>query len=254
VTNLRGLLFCFFVVSAGYLVVLAYAIPYEIPIGHVGLSPFLLFAHPFPDFFGIYSYLPSGCCWDQIIYYNGLWIPPLSIWCVILAMLTRPRTRWSARYMLAISALIFELDIGFWVLVVVRGTPLSSMLPVAPLYVMVFESPVTFFGSREFVFLTMLIFMAACSYLVFRKIPRMLQTLAAAVIPLPLMVLVWDRADWTVHFTTPVVATLMPWFTNEVLFYGCVLVLSLTTVFDALRSRYLNRVPVTRGLTDRQEP
>jgi hypothetical protein len=170
VTNLRGLLFDFFVVSAIVLDLMAYTIPPEIPIALVKPSPFLLFAHPFPDFFGIYSHLPSGCCWDQIIYYDGLWIPPLSIWCVILAVCTKLSTKWSTRRMLAISTSIFELEIGFWILVVQRGVPLSSILPFAPVYVMVFESPATFFGSRELVCLVLLIFMTACSYLVFRKI------------------------------------------------------------------------------------
>src|SRR5271170_2835574 len=224
VTNLRGPLFWLFVVGA---VVFAYTIPPEIPIARVSSSPFLLFIHPFPDLLGIYSHLPSGCCWDQIIYYNGLWIPPLSIWCVIFAVCTKLPRRFSAKHLLAISGSIFELEIGFWIIVVQRGVPLSSILPFAPVYVMVFEVPASFFGSRELVCLALLIFMAVCSYLVFRKIPRVLQTMTAALIPLPLMVFIWDRPDWTLHFTTPIVATFMPWFTNEVLFYGCLLVFSL---------------------------
>jgi hypothetical protein len=253
VTNLRGLLFYFFVVSAIVLDVIAYTIPPEIPITLVKLSPFVLFLHPFPDFFGVYSHLPS-CCWDQIIYYNGLWIPSLSIWCVILAACTKLSTKWSVRHMLVISALVFELEIGFWIIIVVRKTTLSSILPIAPLYVMMFESPVAFFGSLEFLCLALLVIMTACSCLVFRKITRVLQTVSAALIPLPLMVLAWDRADWTVHFTNPIVATFMPWFTNEVLFYGCLVVFSLATIYDTLWPRYLNHVTATRRVRIRQKP
>jgi hypothetical protein len=247
--NFRGVLFYFFIVSAIVLGVLAHMMTSEVPIALVKPSPFLLLVHPFPDFFGIYSHLPS-CCLDQIIYFNGLWIPPLSIWCIIFAGCTKL----SARRILAISASIFELELGFWIIVVQRSVPLSNIGPFAPLYVMVFEVPVGFFSYREFVCLALLIFITACSFVAFRKIPRVLQTITAALIPLPLMVWVWDRGDWTVHFTTPIVATFTPWLTNEFLFYGCLVVFSLATIYDTLWPRYLSYVTATGRLGKRQTP
>jgi hypothetical protein len=248
-TNLRGLLFCFFVVSAIVLDVIAYTIPPQLPNPLVTLSPFSLFIHPFPDFFGIYSHLPS-CCWNQIIYFDGIWIPPLSIWCVIFAACTRL----SARRILLISVAILELDFYFWVLVVIAEGGHVPFLPLASLYAVVFSAPIAFFGSREFFFLALLVIVTFCSYWVFRRIPRVLQTITAALIPLPSMIWLWDRSDWTVHFTTPIVATFTPWFTNEFLFYGCLVVFSLVTIYDTLRPRYLNHVTATRGVGNRQKP
>jgi hypothetical protein len=244
--SLRGLLFYLFVVGAIDLSIVAYVMKSEVTVSLIKLSPFLLLVHPFPNVFGIYSYLPS-CCLDQIIYFNGLWIPPLSIWCVIFAACTKL----SARQILAIAVSIFELEFGFWIIVVQRSIPISSIGPLAPLYVMVFEVPVGFFSYREFVCLGLLIFITACSYAAFRKISRVLQTVAAALVPLPLMVWVWDRGDWTVHFTTPIVATFLPWFTNELLFYGCLIVFSLATLYDTLWPRYQNYVAAAGRLVKR---
>ena len=122
------------------------------------------------------------------------------------------------------------------------------------LYAVVFQAPVAFFAYPAFFFLALLIIIASCSYRVFRKIPRALQTITAALIPLPSMVWLWDRGDWTVHFTTPIVATFTPWFTNEFLFCVCLVVFLLVTIYDALRPRFLNHVTATRRVRSRQKP
>jgi hypothetical protein len=89
--------------------------------------------------------------------------------------------------------------------------------------------------SQDIWFVFLLAFLALGSFLRFGSLRKMFQICSLAILPLPLSIYLFDRAEFNLFFVYIFQRTALDWFTNAVLLYSCVAVFSVTTFYPFAR-------------------
>ncbi len=90
-------------------------------------------------------------------------------------------------------------------------------------------------AEQDYYFLVLFLAVLAASLYRFASVRRVLQIGALSVIPLPMMVFLFDRIEFNTFFATVIDRLGLSWFSNALLLYLCIGVFALATVYPALR-------------------
>jgi len=89
--------------------------------------------------------------------------------------------------------------------------------------------------EQDYYFLLLFLAVLAGSLYRFGSLRRVLQIGALSVLPLPMMVFLFDRIEFNTFFATVVDRLGLSWFSNALLLYLCIGVFALATVYPAVR-------------------
>jgi len=101
-------------------------------------------------------------------------------------------------------------------------------------------------SGQDYYFLVIFAWVLLASYYRLASIRRVLQIGALAIIPLPLLIYLFDGVEFNTFFAAGVDRAGLPWFSNAVLLYLSVAILAAATVYPTL----MRRIPKSRSMAN----